>query len=151
MRKSWLLLLLGTAFIAGGCEDMHSQVSIQPQEAPRLTAPAAAVPITGKERLEFGQKQHNPQTSSPESRQRGAVLYAINCALCHGDSQSYPGKVGSHFNPPPPELRDGHLAGYDEATLYQMLSLGFGRMPAFEKRLTPEERWHLVNYLRSNN
>ena len=38
---------------------------------------------------------------------------------------------------------------YLKATLFQMISLGFGRMPAFQQRLTPIERWQLVNYLRS--
>lgn len=151
MKRHWLPLLLGTMLIAGGCEDMHHQPSIQAQEAPRLSAPAQAVPVSGKERLEFGQEQTNPQADTRESRHRGAVLYVVNCVFCHGNKEISPGKVGSRFTPPPPELRDGHLAEYDEATLYQLFSLGFGRMPPFEKRLTPEERWHLVNYLRSDD
>ncbi len=151
MSKPWLPLLLGIFVMTAGCDDMHDQVAIQPQEAPRLSAPAEAVPVTGKERLIFGQQQNNPQANSAESRQRGAALYTINCATCHGGKDNYPNQVGGHFNPPPPNLRDGHLAGYDEATLYQMFSLGFGRMPAFQLRLSVEDRWHLVNYLRSDD
>ncbi len=149
MRIFWLSLLLGALIISGGCEDMHQQVSLQPQEAPRLTAPTEAVPVTGKERLEFGQALTNPQANTPESRQLGQNIYAVNCAPCHGNQGTYPSKVGSHFDPLPPNLRDGHLTQYDEATLFQMFSLGFGRMPAFQKRLPVNDRWHLVNYLHS--
>ena len=149
MRMIWRPLLLALALIAAGCDDMHQQVSIQPQEAPRLTAPAEAVPITGTERLEFGQELINPHPSSAQSRQLGQQIYAINCTPCHGDQKHYPSKAGSHFEPLPPNLRDGHLSQYDEATLFQMFSLGFGRMPPFQKRLAVADRWHLVNYLRS--
>lgn len=148
MRVHWFLLLL---LLVPGCDDMHDQVSLQPQEAPRLSSPAQAVPISGKERLVFGQQLANPQPNSRESRQRGANLYAINCELCHGNKDAHPGPVGKELNPPPPQLRDSHLAAYDVATLYQLMSLGVGRMPPFQQRLTQTERWHLVNYLRSND
>jgi len=149
-KLSWLIFL-GVLTLAAGCGDMHQQPSVKPQEAPRLSAPAQAVPITGIERLEFGQKQENPVGVTVESRQRGAALYAINCLLCHGNKETHPGKVGALLKPPPPNLRDGHLRNLDEGTLFQLFSLGFGRMPPFKQRLTEEERWHLVNYLRSDD
>lgn len=150
MRRCWfwMILLLSVQLLAA-CDDMHNQPSIQPQEEPRLSSPAAAVPVSGKERIAFGDPSQNPLVSDQASRQTGADLYLINCALCHGTASSHPGKVGAKLSPPPPPLRDGHLADFDEATLFQMISLGFSRMPAFQQRLTPNERWHLVNYLRS--
>ena len=151
MRRIWLCCCLGALVYVGGCDDMHNQVAVQPLEAPRLSAPAVAVPVSGKERLEFGQVLQNPQADTAESRQRGERLYAINCTPCHGDQETYPSPAGSLFEPPPPNLRDGHLAAYDESTLYQMFSLGFGRMPPFQDRLNSTDRWHLVNFLRSNN
>ena len=30
-------------------------------------------------------------------------------------------------------------------------SNGFGRMPPFKEKLSPQERWHLVNFLRTRN
>jgi len=151
MNKLCWLSLLSVLTIAAGCDDMQRQPSVQPQEAPRLSAPAQAVPVTGIERLEFGQKLQNPIAVTPESRQRGAALYAINCLPCHGTKETHPGKVGALLKPPPPNLRDGHLSSIDEATLYQLFSLGFGRMPPFKQRLNAEQRWQLVNYLRSED
>jgi len=151
MSKLCQLLFLGALTLAAGCGDMHHQPSVQPQEAPRLSAPAQAVPVTGIERLVFGQQQQNPVAATAESSQRGAALYAITCLLCHGSKETHPGKVGALLKPPPPNIRDGHLRSFDEGTLFQLLSLGFGRMPPFQQRLTEEERWHLVNYLRSDD
>jgi mono/diheme cytochrome c family protein len=151
MNKGCWLILLGVLTMAAGCDDMHRQPSVQPQEAPRLSAPAQAVPVTGVERLAFGQTLQNPLAVTPESRRRGAALYAINCLPCHGSRDAHPGRVGALLQPPPPPMRDGHLRDLDEATLYQLISLGFGRMPPFQQRLTAEERWQLVNYLRSDD
>jgi hypothetical protein len=39
-------------------------------------------------------------------------------------------------------LTDGHI--------YTTISIGRGRMPAY-RRITPEDRWHVVNYLRELN
>ena len=151
MKRFPLLIFICAAALLAGCDDMHDQPSIKAQEAPRLSSPAEAVPVTGVERLTFGQKMTNPLTSTAESRRRGAELFAINCVHCHGSKESHPGKVGALLKPPPPNLRDGHLSDIEEGTLYQLLSIGFGRMPAFQQRLTIEDRWHLVNYLRSND
>jgi len=150
MKRFGLLIIFGCLALTAGCDDMHHQPSVKPQEAPRLSSPAQAVPITGIERLQFGQKLQNPVAATPESLQRGAALYAINCIHCHGSKESHPGKVGGLLKPPPPNLRDGHLRSLDDATLYELFSLGFGRMPAFKQRLTTEDRWHLVNYLHSD-
>ncbi len=148
-RHLGLILLLPSVLVA--CDDMHHQPSVKAQEAPRQSAPASAVPVTGKERVAFGDPMQNPVTASPLARRNGAELYKINCSHCHGTKTRHPGKVGAKFVPPPPQLRDGHLATYDEATLFQMISLGFGRMPAFQQRMKPDERWQLVLYLRSND
>ena len=144
----FILLLLP---MVTACDDMHHQPSIKPQEAPRMSAPAAAVPTMGKERIAFGDPMQNPVPDDLLSRRAGAELYKTNCIHCHGTRTNHPGKVGAKFDPPPPQIRDGHLANYDEATLFQLISLGVGRMPPFQPRLQPKERWQLVNYLRSND
>jgi len=145
------MITLGCLSLLVACGDMHDQPSVKAQEAPRLSSPAEAVPVSGVERLQFGQQLQNPLAATLESRQRGADLYAINCSHCHGTEASHPGKVGALLKPPPPNLRDGHLKNIDDATLYELFSLGFGRMPPFKQRLTTEERWQLVNYLHSDD
>ena len=80
MQTICLRFFLGAMIIITGCEDMHQQVSVQAQEAPHLSSPALAVPVSGTERLEFGREQTNPHADSAATRQRGALLYIINCS-----------------------------------------------------------------------
>ena len=41
------------------------------------------------------------------------------------------------------------LSQRDDATLFMRLTEGFGRMPRMVENLSVEERWDVVNYLRS--
>jgi mono/diheme cytochrome c family protein len=72
----------------------------------------------------------------------------VNCAVCHGllgDGDSLVAKNMSQ-RPPPSlhqrvRLEDGHY--------FQVVSRGFGLMPAYASELTVEERWAIVAYLRA--
>ena len=153
MRKRvWgyvFLLLFGLAATLTGCDDMHDQPSIKPQEAPRRTAPAAAVPIQGKLTVTWQSQLSNPADANDASLQRGAELYRINCEMCHGTREAYPGAVGKKLAPPPTSLHDPRISSLTDGDLFKRITLGFGRMPAFQNHIAELDRWHLVNYLRS--
>jgi mono/diheme cytochrome c family protein len=36
-----------------------------------------------------------------------------------------------------------------DSHIFKAITFGFGRMPPFKDKLTQNERWELVNYLRS--
>jgi hypothetical protein len=74
-------------------------------------------------------------------------LYLINCAMCHGTRDVYLGTVGKIMLPPPPSLHDPRIRTLSDSDLFKRISLGFGRMPAFERLLPVHDRWHLINYL----
>ncbi len=148
-KQTILAAALLMAGLLNGCEDMHEQPSFKAYEAPRLAPPAAAVPVQGEEVVSWGSILENPVAATPESIRRGEALFAVNCALCHGTRQSYPGKVGVRYQPPPPNLYDMRTRNLGASDLYKRITLGFGRMPAFANWLPNEERWHLVNYLKT--
>ena len=52
---------------------------------------------------------------------------------------------------PPADLRVHMAAGHTDTQLYDWITNGVPgtAMPAWKEQLTPEERWHLVNYLRT--
>jgi len=150
MKRSlygWSILTLLAALLFGGCDDMHSQPSIKPQEAPRRSAPGEAVPLQGEYRVPIGQDLSNPVPDDDASRRRGEQLFTINCAMCHGTREIYLGLVGKHLSPPPPSLHDARIRSLSDADVFQRISFGFGRMPAFQQRLSLSERWDMVNYL----
>lgn len=143
------LLIIGLTIGMAGCDDMHDQPSIKPQEAPRRTAPAEAVPLRGKQVVTWQSQLVNPVVASETSEQRGAYLYDINCAMCHGTRETYLGKIGNKLVPPPPSLHDPRIRALSDGDLFKRISLGFGRMPAFQNLINEQDRWHLVNYVRT--
>lgn len=146
-RAAYILIMAILGMM--GCDDMHRQPSFQPQEAPRKAAPAAAVPVTGELVVTWGTELSNPIEADAISLERGGKLYRINCALCHGTRETYIGKVGEKFNPPPPSLHDQRIRDLADADVFKRITLGFGRMPAFRDEISPEDRWHIVNYVQT--
>lgn len=91
------------------------------------------------------------QPATFQSLARGKQLYAIYCNTCHGPSGMGDGPV-SMAN----MQRPGPFAGVfplvtatsrSDGYIYNLIRVGGDRMPSY-KRIAPEDRWHLVNYVR---
>lgn len=130
---------------------MDQQSSFKPYEAPVLVPPATAVPFSGTEIISPAAERQNPVIPGAASLAQGQTLFAIHCALCHGETPLKPGLVGSKLKPPPPGLDHDLLTSRSDSHLFNAISNGYGRMPPFKEKLSPHERWHLVNFLRVRN
>jgi mono/diheme cytochrome c family protein len=128
---------------------MDQQPTFKPYGEPVLLPPGTAVPFSGTEIVSPSAELQNPITPSAASLAQGKTLFANNCALCHGETSSRPGLVGSKLKPPPPGLNHDLLKERSDSQLFKVISNGFGRMPPFKEKLAPQERWHLVNFLRT--
>jgi len=128
---------------------MDRQPSLKPYQAPVLTVPPGAVPTTGREIVSPDKKAKNPLGPTPASLERGADLFRINCAMCHGQASDERGPVGKKLKPPPPGLEHDLVLNRSDAHIYTAITFGFGRMPPFKDKLSPQERWELVNFLRT--
>lgn len=128
---------------------MDRQPSPKPYQAPVLSSPAGSVPVTGREPDLQASEPKNPQAPDQASVERGKALFAVNCAMCHGISPSGGGPVGRKLIPPPPGLDPDLVRDRSDAHIYKVISLGFGRMPPFKGKLDKQERWDVVNFLRS--
>jgi copper transport protein len=97
----------------------------------------------------------NPVPPNAASIAAGQALYQTNCLPCHGETGNGNGPVGLTLNPRPADLTVHTAPGvHPDGRLYEWISNGFpgsSVMPAFRKFLTDEERWHLVNYIRTLN
>jgi mono/diheme cytochrome c family protein len=128
---------------------MDRQPSHKPYQAPVLTTPPGAVPVTGRENVEQAGELKNPVPSSAASLEQGKTFFEINCIMCHGQTSSGPGPVGKKLKPPPPGLGHDQVLGLSDTAIFKAITLGFGRMPPFQDKLAPRERWDLVNFLRT--
>jgi mono/diheme cytochrome c family protein len=147
MRRILILLMLASRL--DGAIRMDKQPSYKTYEAPVLAPPANAVPISGKETVSPQAELRNPVTPTEGSLAQGKTLFDINCAMCHGHTSAKPGSVGQKLKPPPPGLDHNLMQSLGDADIFKAITFGFGRMPPFKDRLTPPERWSLVNFLRA--
>jgi mono/diheme cytochrome c family protein len=94
----------------------------------------------------------NPIPPNADSIAAGETLYLENCLPCHGATGDGDGPVGRTLNPPPADLTLHTQPGvHPDGRLYNWITNGFqgSVMPAFKDKLSDEERWHLVNYIRT--
>lgn len=95
----------------------------------------------------------NPLSSDAKIIGEGRVLYAENCASCHGATGMGDGEVANSLNPSPALL--AYMIqmpmAVDEYMLWSVSEGGkaFGTdMPAFKDVLTTDEIWKIITYMR---
>ena len=104
---------------------------------------------------EDADKTKNPVASSAESIEKGKALYLErskgNCIFCHGETGA-----GNEANFPKLRRKPADLTNKErmdkmtDGELFWKITKGInGIMPAGEKRMNEEERWHVVNYIRT--
>lgn len=100
-------------------------------------------------------KTKNPVGPSDDSIAKGKELYLNkdkgNCIFCHGETGS-----GNEANFPKLRRRPADISSKErmsqltDGEVFWKISKGINQiMPAGEKRMTEEERWNVVNYIRT--
>lgn len=93
----------------------------------------------------------NPTSASDESISSGEAIYSQNCAVCHGDSGKGDGPGAATLNPKPADLHADHVQGNSDGAMFWIISHGREGtvMPAWNTLLSDEQRWGVVNFLRT--
>ena len=143
------LVILAAAPLLMAALWMDKQPSYKPYQAPVLSPPTGSVPVTGREVVSPDSEPRNPVTATEKSLTQGKALFAINCAICHGQTSTELGAVGKKLSPPAPGLEHDLVRERNDAHIFKVITFGFGRMPVFQDKLSPRERWDLVNFLRT--
>lgn len=149
MKRILMAVILAAAPLLMASIYMDDQQSYKPYKAPVLSAPVGAVPVTGKEIISQESELRNPTAPTAASLSQGKTLFETNCAMCHGETSADRGPVGKKLVPPPPGIDHDMVKSLSDAVIFKAITLGFGRMPPFKDKLTPQERWSLVNFLRA--
>jgi mono/diheme cytochrome c family protein len=88
---------------------------------------------------------------------RGAELFSSHCTGCHGATGRGDGPAANSLPVPPADLTAAHLWAHSEGELFWWISHGIETaqgplaMPGFADRLSEDDRWALIDYVRANN
>lgn len=100
-------------------------------------APAAAIAVK------------NPVKSDALSIKDGKELYIKNCKSCHGDAGKGDGTKAGNLDISCGDLTAAGCAKITDGELFWKMTEGRKPMPTFAKKLSDNERWSVINYLRT--
>jgi mono/diheme cytochrome c family protein len=94
--------------------------------------------------------------TDPRMLARGKEIYAVRCAVCHGETGDGKGPAGLVLPLKPPDLRDqkmmGEMAGnywvwrISEGGVVEPFKSMGSAMPAWKAELSVEDRWAVIAY-----
>jgi mono/diheme cytochrome c family protein len=94
----------------------------------------------------------NPLTVDAATIVAGRQLYAASCATCHGAAGRGDGPASLGLRPPPADFTQHMVPGkHTDGQVFLWIKNGFPgtAMPAWGGRLSDEDIWRLVSYLRT--
>ena len=103
------------------------------------SAAAASGNAAGKQKAEPVPVFDKAYMSDPKNVKAGAKVWEDQCRHCHG-AAAYPGKA--------PKLNPGQL---QPDIIFDRVSNGFGKMPAWKEVFSLEQRKAVVAYIKSND
>jgi mono/diheme cytochrome c family protein len=104
---------------------------------------------------EDADKTKNPTTANADSIEKGKALFLDkdkgNCIFCHGETGAGNEANLARLRRKPADLSNKErMTAMTDGEVFWKITKGIrGIMPAGERRMTEEERWHVVNYVRT--
>ncbi|HEY6763511.1 MAG TPA: cytochrome c [Candidatus Sulfotelmatobacter sp.] len=81
-----------------------------------------------------------------QAQSDAAKIFKSNCVLCHSADGSGDSSTGKALKAK--DLRSADVQGQSDAALAEAITKGKGKMPAFGKKLKPDDVSGLVTYVR---
>ena len=130
MKKQLPLILISLVFL--------SFISLKFQED-RWKAPVGSESI------------NNPVNNSDkaESAKRGAKIFKTRCMICHGVEGKGDGIGGKALNPKPQNLTSAMVQSQADGEIFWKVTNGRNDMIKWGPILSEEQRWDVVNYVRT--
>jgi mono/diheme cytochrome c family protein len=90
----------------------------------------------------------SPQVT-PALLRRGQERYTIYCVPCHSPAGDGDGPVVRRGFPHPPSYREQRLLDAPDRHFFDVMTQGHGVMYSYADRVSPEDRWAIVAYIRA--
>jgi len=95
-------------------------------------------------------KKQNPVKPTEGSIAEGKHLFTSQCAMCHGAEGDGKGDLAASLELTLKDWRDPEsLKKWTDGELFYVLDKGKRHMPGQENRMKEDQKWHLVNFIRS--
>ena len=94
-------------------------------------------------------KLKNPVSATAASIEKGKSIYDVNCTVCHGKSGKGDGPAAGALTPNPADHTSEKVQSQTDGELFWKISEGRGAMVSWKNAISEEDRWNLVNYIRS--
>lgn len=92
----------------------------------------------------------NPFPPSAQAIATGSQVYQQHCQSCHGAKGDGKGEKAPELSTAPGDFTDARkMSGLTDGELFAEVTEGHHPMPAFADKLTIEERWDVVDYVRT--
>lgn len=91
----------------------------------------------------------NPRKGNDQATLVGKKLYSQYCAICHGKKGKGDGVAGMALKPRPADFTKDFIQKQSDGAIFWKITEGKPPMAAYKTVLTEEQRWQLVNYIRS--
>ena len=104
---------------------------------------------TGRETGSTNFVAANPLPVNELVMARGRERYEISCQICHspvGDGNSVTKKFGMAIVA---NLHDRRIVEMSDGELFNVITFGRNNMGPYGDKLTPEDRWSVIHYLRA--
>lgn len=91
----------------------------------------------------------NPAPSDAKSLAQGKAVYVKECQSCHGKKGKGDGPSAAQLDKPAGDFTKEKMQSQSDGALFWKTSEGRKPMPSFKKKLTEDQIWHVVHYMRT--
>lgn len=127
---------LMTKFALFGIAFMYASFAIAQHNSPWI------VPESAKQKK-------NPYLPDKSSLARGKKSYKTECIQCHGKEGRGDGSSAIHIEKTVADLTSDYVQNQTDGELFWKISEGRKPMPLAKRTLTDDQRWDVINYIRT--
>ncbi len=91
----------------------------------------------------------NPVAKGDASNKTGLALYTKNCASCHGKAGLGDGVKARALKEFPGDFSKADFQNQTDGEHFYKTKAGRGEMPKYEGKLSDDDMWNIVNYMRT--
>ena len=133
------------------------------QSAPRLSVVVVLTVLLGLALVALSEEQSkekwtapateahkkNPVGATESSLAAGQKIYLKRCVGCHGKAGNGDGPDAADLGIHPAKLSDPTIRAETDGELFWKVTVGKKPMPNYGTRLSPTDRWSVINYVRT--